>query len=129
MTRLRSGHACAMTSARTTSPAAGSPGAGGDGKAPTQVLKRSWKDVVKRTVREFQDDDLTLLAAALTYYGVLSLFPAMLVLVSILGLLGTSTTQPLVDNLAALTPGPARDVVTNSIRNLQDASGAAGFAF
>ncbi len=118
-----------MPSARSTSAAAGPPDAGGDQKAPTQVLKRSWKDVVKRTAREFQDDDLTMLAAALTYYGVLSLFPAMLVLVSILGLLGTSTTQPLVDNLAALTPGPARDVVTNGIRNLQDASNAAGFAF
>ena len=98
-------------------------------QAPTEVIKTSWKDVVRRTVREFKEDDLTLLAAALTYYGVLSLFPGMLVLVSILGLLGTSTTQPLVDNLAALTPGPARDVVTSSIRNLQNASGTAGFAF
>jgi membrane protein len=117
-----------MASSRTAS----SPAAGGDGsppKDPTEVIKHNWKDVVRRTIREFKEDDLTLLAAALTYYGVLSLFPGMLVLVSILGLLGTSTTQPLVDNLAALTPGPARDVVTSSIRNLQDASGAAGFAF
>jgi len=98
-------------------------------EAPTEVIKSSWRDIVRRTIREFKEDDLTLLAAALTYYGVLSLFPGMLVLVSILGLLGTSTTQPLVDNLAALTPGPARDVVTSSIRNLQNASGTAGFAF
>jgi membrane protein len=95
----------------------------------TEVVKRSWRGVLKRTVREFKEDDLTLLAAALTYYGVLSLFPALLVLVSFLGLLGASTTQPLIDNLAGLTPGPARDVVTNAIRNLQDASGAAGLAF
>ena len=117
-----------MASSRT----AHSPGAGGDGappKDPTEVIKTNWKDVVRRTIREFKEDDLTLLAAALTYYGVLSLFPGMLVLVSILGLLGESTTQPLVDNLTALTPGPARDVVMSSIRNLQDASGAAGFAF
>jgi membrane protein len=80
-------------------------------------------------VREFKEDDLTLLAAALTYYGVLSLFPALLVLVSVLGLVGTSGTQPLIDNLAALTPGAARDLVTNAIRNLQNASGTAGFAF
>jgi membrane protein len=117
-----------MASSRTApSPAAGD--GGEPPKAPTEVIKHNWKDVVRRTVREFKEDDLTLLAAALTYYGVLSLFPGMLVLVSILGLLGASTTQPLVDNLAALTPGPARDVVTSSIRNLQDASGAAGFAF
>jgi membrane protein len=85
--------------------------------------------VIRRAVREFKEDDLTLLAAALTYYGVLSLFPALLVLLSLLGLLGTSATQALVDNLESLTPGPARDVVTNAVRNLQSASGAAGFAF
>jgi len=98
-------------------------------KAPTDLSKRSWQDVVKRTIREFKQDELTLLAAGLTYYGVLSLFPALLVLVSILGLLGASTTQPLIDNLASLTPGAARDVVTNAIRNLQNASGTAGLAF
>src|SRR3712207_719423 len=77
----------------------------------------------------FRSDDLTLLAAALTYYGVLSLFPGLLVLVSVLGLLGDSTTQPLIDNLTALAPTEARDVVTNALENLQDAGGAAGFAF
>jgi membrane protein len=96
---------------------------------PTQLSKRSWRHVLERTVREFLQDDLMLLAAALTYYGVLSLFPALLVLVSVLGLLGSSATQPLVDNLATLAPGPARDIVTNAIRNLQSASGTAGFAF
>jgi membrane protein len=98
-------------------------------KAPTDLPKRSWRRVIRRAIREFKEDDLTLLAAALTYYGVLSLFPALLVLLSLLGLLGTSATQALVDNLESLTPGPARDVVTNAVRNLQSASGAAGFAF
>jgi membrane protein len=98
-------------------------------ETPTDLSKRSWIEVVKRTVREFKEDDLTLLAAALTYYAVLSIFPALLVLVSILGLLGTSATQPLIDNLAGLAPTAARDVVTNAIRNLQNASGAAGLAF
>ncbi len=45
-------------------------------------------DTLKRTVREFQDDDLTDRAAALTYYGVLALFPALIALVSIVGLFG-----------------------------------------
>ena len=98
-------------------------------ESPTDLPRRHWKDVGKRAIREFKEDDLTLLAAALTYYAVLSLFPALLVLVSILGLLGTSTTQPLIDNLAGLTPGAARDVVTNAIGNLQNASGTAGAAF
>ncbi len=113
--------------------AEGTRAVGDEGKrapeAPTDLSKRSWKEIVKRTIREFKEDDLTLLAAALTYYGVLAIFPALLVLVSILGLLGASTTQPLIDNLAGLTPGAARDVVTSAIRNLQRASGAAGLAF
>jgi membrane protein len=103
--------------------------AGGAPEAPTDLPKRSWREVIRRAIREFKEDDLTLLAAALTYYGVLSLFPALLVLLSLLGLLGDSATQALVDNLESLTPGPARDVVTNAVRNLQSASGAAGFAF
>src|SRR3954466_9166486 len=98
-------------------------------EAPTDLPKSSWMGTLKRTIREFKEDDLTLLAAALTYYGILSLFPALLVLLSLLGLLGASAPQALVDTLQALTPGPARDVVTNAIQNLQSASGAAGFAF
>src|SRR5262249_17279945 len=57
-----------------------------------------WKAAAKRTLAEFADDQLTDRAAALTYYSVLSIFPGLLVVVSLLGLLGTQT-QPLVDNL------------------------------
>ena len=55
--------------------------------------------MLKRTVSEFREDNLTDWAAALTYYGVLSIFPALIVLVSVLGLIGESATQPLIDNL------------------------------
>ncbi|CAM5583140.1 YihY/virulence factor BrkB family protein OS=Streptomyces tendae OX=1932 GN=GUR47_05010 PE=4 SV=1 [Streptomyces tendae] len=48
-------------------------------------------------VAEFKDDELTDRAAALTYYGILSLFPAMLVLVSLLGIAGESATQEVLD--------------------------------
>jgi membrane protein len=98
-------------------------------EAPTDLPKRSWRDVLKRAVREFREDDLTLLAAALTYYSVLSLFPALLVLISILGLIGSSATQPLIDNLGGLAPGPASDIVLGAIRNVQHHGGTAGVAF
>jgi membrane protein len=97
--------------------------------SPTDLPKRSWKEVLKRSVREFKEDDLTDFAAALTYYGVLSLFPALLVLVSILGLVGESATQPLVANLTELAPGPARDIVTSALGNLQRTQGTAGVMF
>src|SRR5919106_2804468 len=98
-------------------------------RKPTQLSTRTWRAAVLRSWREFRDDDLTFLAAALTYYGVLSLFPALLVLVSILGLVGPSATQPLIDHLSELTPGAARDVLVDGIQNVERASGAAGFAF
>lgn len=96
---------------------------------PTDLGRPAWGEALKRTVRELRDDDVTDWAAALTYYGVLSIFPALLALVSVLGLLGRSTTQALVDNLGQLAPGPAREIVTTAIQDLQRSQGAAGVLF
>jgi membrane protein len=89
----------------------------------------SWGEVLKRTVSEFREDNLTDWAAALTYYAVLSIFPALIVLVSLLGIVGPSATQPLVDNLTAIAPAQARDIVASALKNIQHARGAAGAAF
>jgi membrane protein len=96
---------------------------------PTDLTRRSWVAVLKRSVREFKEDNLTDWAAALTYYGILSIFPALLVLVSVLGLIGDSATQPLIDNLGKVAPGAAKDIFTSAIRNLQGSQGAAGVLF
>jgi membrane protein len=85
--------------------------------------------VLKRTVAEFQSDNLSDWAAALTYYGVLSIFPMLLALISLLGLFGSSATQPLIDNVGTVAPGPAKDIVTSAIQNLQKSQGAAGILF
>ena len=90
---------------------------------------KGWGGVLKRTITEFKEDNLTDWAAALTYYGVLAIFPALIVLVSVLGLIGTSATQPLIDNLGKVAPGPAQDIFSSAIKNLQGSRGAAGFAF
>ena len=84
---------------------------------------------LKRTVREFKEDNLTDWAAALTYYAVLAIFPALIVLVSILGLVGESATQPLIDNLGTVAPGPAKEIFTSAIENVQGSQGAAGVLF
>jgi membrane protein len=97
--------------------------------APTDMKGKSWGGVLKRTFTEFKDDNLTDWAAALTYYGVLSIFPALIVLVSILGLIGGSATQPLIDNLGTVAPGPAKQIFTDAIKNLQGSSGASGVFF
>jgi membrane protein len=96
---------------------------------PTDMGGKSWFGVLKRTVKEFSADNLTDWAAALTYYGVLAIFPALIALVSILGLVGDSATQPLLDNLGQVAPGPAQEIFTNAITNLQKSQGAAGILF
>src|SRR3954462_14864836 len=95
----------------------------------TDLPKQSWKGVLKRSLREFSEDNVTDWAAALTYYGVLSIFPMLLALISLLGLFGQSATQPLLDNISAVAPGPAKDIVTQAIQNLQKSQGAAGVLF
>src|SRR3954447_10176177 len=98
-------------------------------EGPAKLGKRSWMGVLRRTVKEFKDDNLTDWPAALTYYGVLAIFPALLALVSVLGLIGPSATQPLIDNLGAVGPGPAKQIVTSAVQNLQRNGGAAGVLF
>jgi membrane protein len=96
---------------------------------PTDLSSRSWIGVLKRTVGEFREDNLTDWAAALTYYAVLAIFPALIVVVSVLGLIGESATQPLIDNLGKVAPGPAKDIFTSAIENIQGSKGAAGVFF
>ena len=90
---------------------------------PTELPARSWKEVLKGTLREFKDDELTDRAAALTYYGVLALFPALLVLVSILGMTGKSTTDKLLDQVHSLAPGSASSILTDAVHQLQGSGG------
>src|SRR4051812_33613659 len=96
---------------------------------PTELGGRSWFAVLRRTVREFKRDNLTDWAAALTYYGILAIFPALLALISILGVIGASATQPLIDNLGSVAPGPAKQIATSALQNLQKSQGAAGVLF
>jgi membrane protein len=91
---------------------------------PSRLPKQAWKAVLKGSLREFKDDELTDRAAALTYYGVLSLFPALLVLVSLLGITGKSATDSVLSNLKQLTPGSARDILTKAVEQLQNNAGA-----
>ena len=101
----------------------------GRGRAPerpTELGGGHWKGAIKRTMREFRVDNLSDWAAALTYYGVLSIFPALLVLVAAIGLSGRSATQTLLDNLGQLAPGSVRQVLTTAITNLQHSQGSAG---
>src|SRR3954468_5836108 len=95
---------------------------------PTDLPKKSWPEILKRTLKQFSDDQLTTWAAALTYFGVLSLFPMILALVSVLGVIGPSATQPLLDQLGTVAPGPARDILTNVLTSLEQNQGGSTVA-
>ncbi|WP_253771396.1 YihY/virulence factor BrkB family protein [Goodfellowiella coeruleoviolacea] len=95
-------------------------------EGPTELSKRSWWLVLKRTVREFKRDNLTDWAAALTYYAVLSVFPGLLVLTAVLGMLGQSATQTLIDNINQMVPGQGKQILVNALQELQRSQGLAG---
>jgi membrane protein len=86
---------------------------------PTDLGRHSWWQVLKRTVRQFDHDKLTTWAAALTYYGVLSLFPGLLVLVAALRLTGQNTTRRVLTNLTDTAPGPTQSILKSALDNLQ----------
>lgn len=91
-----------------------------------QIQGRTWKHVLKRTVFETVDDQITDLAAALTYYAVLSIFPALIALVSILGLVGRaqSTVDQMIDLMGSFVPADAMSQLEPIVANLMDQQGA-----
>jgi len=104
------------------------PKGGAPGK-PGHLRARSWFGVLRRTISEFRADNVTDWAAALTYYGVLAIFPALIALVSVLGLIGHSVTQPLINNIGKLAPGSVHQILTSAIQGLQHSRGTAGVLF
>ncbi|WP_353945498.1 YihY/virulence factor BrkB family protein [Streptomyces sp. HUAS MG91] len=91
--------------------------------SPTELSEHAWRAVLRRSIREFQEDELVDRAASLTYYGVLSIFPALLVLVAVLGVVGENATQKVLKGLETLAPGPVRDILTKSVSQLQGNAG------
>lgn len=81
---------------------------------PTELDGASWKYIFKRSIREFSREKCTDLAAGLTYFAMLSIFPALLALVSLLGLVGQaqSTTQTMMQ----IVEGVASPEVANTLR-------------
>jgi membrane protein len=91
-------------------------------------MSSSWLATLKRTVTEFRDDNLSDWAAALTYYGLLALFPALLALVSLVGLFGDpkATTDKVTEVVTALGPESAADTFAGPIESITSNRGAAG---
>ena len=111
------------------SPTAASNGPVGPDQGPARPFllpRRAWLDATKRAIREFSADAIPDWAAALTYYGILSIFPALLVLVAGLGLLGESTTDNVQNQVTDIAPGQVGEFLNQTIDQVRDNAGAAG---
>ncbi len=90
----------------------------------------SWLATLKRTASEFSEDNIADWAAALTYYSLLSLFPALIAMFSLIGLFGdpTSTTRSLTEIITEIGPGSAAETFSGPIESLVANRSAAGLA-
>jgi membrane protein len=97
-------------------------------EGPAHARKGSLWQTLKRTLTEFSEDNLTDGAAALTYYAVLSVFPALLAMVSIVGLVGDphTVTKALTDIVSSVGPASAATALKGPIEGLTKSSGTAG---
>ncbi|HEV2770366.1 MAG TPA: YihY/virulence factor BrkB family protein [Solirubrobacteraceae bacterium] len=97
-------------------------------EGPSHPRKGSMVQTLKRTASEFSEDNLTDSAAALTYYAVLSIFPALLAMISIVGLVGDpkTITTALTDIIGSIGPASAVAALQGPIQGLTQSSGTAG---
>jgi membrane protein len=95
------------------------------------TAKSSWMATLKRTLTEFSEDNMTIWAAALTYFGLLSLFPALIALVSLIGIFGDpqSTTKTITQMVTELGPKTAAQTFANPIQSITSHRSAAGILF
>ncbi|SCL17161.1 membrane protein [Micromonospora nigra] len=124
-TDVRDGRSVDARDSRATGPVG--PDEGPD--SPADLPGTGWKGALRRTVGEFRDDSLIDWAAALTYYGVLSIFPGLLVLVSLLGLLGPDATDQVRNTVNEAVPEQnIRQIIDGAITQAQQNGGLAGVA-
>jgi membrane protein len=95
---------------------------------PSAIGGRGWWEVMRRSVREFRADNLTDWAAALTYYGILALFPALVCLVALVGLFGQypRTVDALLGIASQVGAGSAVHTLRGPISGVVRAKGGAG---
>jgi membrane protein len=111
------------TTASTKRPPAPEAGPSSPGKLSGSAVRTA----LVKAVKEFDRDNAWDWSAALTYYGVLSIFPGLVVIVSLIGLFGRDA-QPLLDSVSGMAPGPVREIIHESVTGLQDSTATAGLA-
>src|SRR3954451_648059 len=95
---------------------------------PTEIPAGGWWNTAKRAFAEFRDDDMQTWAAALTYYAVLSLFPALIVLVALIGIVGQypQTSDQILNIVASIGPRSAVNTLRGTIEGVVRDKGGSG---
>jgi membrane protein len=106
-------------------------GRGREAETPTQIPTLGWKDILWRTYEEFGQDRLMSVAAGVTYYALLALFPAIGALVSVYGLFADpATIQDHLTALSGVLPGGALDIIREQVVRIASAGeGTLGLSF
>ncbi|MFG6402831.1 YihY/virulence factor BrkB family protein [Microbacterium sp. P04] len=97
--------------------------------SPADLTKRSWTYVLRKTLREFSSDQCTDIAAALVYFGVLALFPGLIAVFSLLGVVGqgAATADTVLEIIGQVAPDGTAETLREPIQTMASSSGA-GFA-
>jgi membrane protein len=121
----------AKTSDDRTGHAAKEPGRGREAETPAQIPARGWKDVLWRVYERFGHDRVLAIAAGVTFYALLAIFPAIGALVSLYGLFADpGTIQNHLNTLGGFLPGGALDVIGEQVKRIASKpSGTLGFGF
>ena len=104
---------------------------GGAADTPTEIPARGWKDILWRVYEEIGKDRILAVAAGVTYYALLALFPAIAALVSIYGLFADpATIQEHLNALSGVLPGGALEIIGEQVKRIaSQGSGTLGFGF
>src|SRR5688500_2181439 len=111
-------------------PPPGSPGPdelpGIHAEKPTQIPWRGWKQIVKRAWAENKADNMPIIAGGVAFFGFLSIFPALIALVSLYGLVATpETVAQQIEDLSAQLPESAADLIEEQLNAIVANSGSA----
>ncbi|GBU16991.1 MULTISPECIES: YihY/virulence factor BrkB family protein [Methylobacterium] len=102
------------------------PGRGRQADTPSEIPAKGWKDIALRLYQEFGNDRILLVAAGVTFYAILALFPAVAALVSIYGAVADpSTISTHLNELRGILPDGAIDIVGGQVKRLVDKGDAA----
>ncbi|MBA1158940.1 YihY/virulence factor BrkB family protein [Microvirga mediterraneensis] len=99
-------------------------GRGREAETPAQIPSLGWKDILWRTYEEFGQDRLMAVAAGVTYYALLAIFPALAALVSIYGLFADpATIQDHLNALSGVLPGGATEIIGDQVKRIASKGG------